>query len=123
MRQFLILSVDLVPSSLQTFSDLPDLVLVQTFLFVVVLHVEILNHLVFVLNVLFDLVDIVGSLTVVFLFGPVLRFLTFLGSRKNVFDCVGDDEVFVRFEAMNRSFVDFRNSVLLVSAVVGEIAD
>ena len=84
---------------------------------------KVLNHFVLVLNVLFDLVDVLGSLPKVFLSGPVLRLFALFGSRENVFDGVGDDEIFVRFEAMYRSVNCSRDSVLLVPAVVGEIAD
>jgi hypothetical protein len=95
----------------------------QELLFIVVLHVQILNHFVFVLNVVFNLVDVVRSLAEVPLLGPVEIIFSFLGGREDVFDRVGGDEIFVRFEAMHRPFVGSRNSVFLVAAVVGEVTD
>lgn len=41
---------------------------------------KILDHSILVLNVLFDFLEVLGDLTVIFLFNPVSGFLTSLGS-------------------------------------------
>ena len=103
---------------------LTDIFLINlSLLFVVVLHVEVLNHLVLVLDVVFDVVQVVRGLPVIFLVEVVGWFRCLLGGWKDVFDCICHDEVFVRFQTKDRSIVGFRNCVLLVPAVIGEIAD
>ena len=84
---------------------------------------EVLDHGVFVLDIILDSVEVVRSLTKVLFLSPILLFLSLLGDREDVFDCVGNNEIFVRFQALHRSLVDFWNSFLLVSAVVGEVAN
>jgi len=85
--------------------------------------VKILNHLVFILNVLFDPRDVLRSLTKILLFSPVFRLFCLFSCGKNVFDGIGDDKIFVRFESMNRFLVNPGNRVLLMPTVIGEIAD
>ena len=84
---------------------------------------EILNHLVLILDVIFNVVQVVRGLPVVFLVEVVGWFRRLLGGRQDVFDGVCYDEVFVRFQSQHWSIVGFRNRILLVPAVVGEIAD
>ena len=84
---------------------------------------EILNHLVLILDVIFNVVQVVRGLPVIFLVEVVDWFWFFLGGRQDVFDRVCHDEVFVRFQAQHWPVVGFRNCILFVPAVVGEIAD
>ena len=84
---------------------------------------EILDHLVLVLDVVLNMVQVVRGLPVVFLVEVVGWFRRLLGGRQDIFDCVCHDEVFVRFQSQHRPIVGFRNRVLLVPTVVREIAD
>ena len=78
MRQVLILPVDLVPFVLQPSSDLPNLIfsqnsssINQVVLLFVVLCVQVLDHRVFGVDVLFYSLDVLGDLPVVWLLCPV----------------------------------------------------
>jgi hypothetical protein len=62
--------------------------------FIAVLLVQILDHGVFVLNVLFYSVQVLGGLAEVLLLLPVDGFFSSFGGRQDVFDRVGHDEVF-----------------------------
>ena len=84
---------------------------------------QILNHLILVLDVILYLVNVLGSVAIILLLEPVLSFLSLLGNRKDVLDGVCYDEVFIRFQAMNWPIVCFWNCVFLVSAVIREIAN
>jgi hypothetical protein len=58
---------------------------------------QVLNHGVFVLDVLFDLVNVLWVLAKVLLFQIVDLLLGPLGGGENVLDGVGDYEVFITF--------------------------
>lgn len=82
---------------------------------------EVLNHFVFVLDVLFDAVEVVRSAAEVLLLEPVRIVLLLFGNRENVLDGVRHDEIFVRFQSMHRLLMDLGNCIFFVSAVIGEV--
>lgn len=84
---------------------------------------EVLNHSVFILNVVLDSVKIVRCATEVLLLKIVRLFLFLLSNRKDVLYSVGHDKVFVRFESEDGPLICLRNALLLVSAVVGEVTN
>ena len=84
---------------------------------------EVLNHSVFILNVVLDSVEIVRCATEVLLLKIVRLFLFLLSNRKDVLYSVCHNKVFVRFESEDGSLICLRNALLLVSAVVGEVTN
>lgn len=71
VRELLVLLVDLVPLGLEALSDGVDLLVREAVLVHLVLLVQVPDHLVLVVDVLLDLVDVGRSLAVVLLLGPV----------------------------------------------------
>lgn len=88
-----------------------------------VLGVEVLDHLVLVLDVLLDALQVLGDLPVRLLLEPVDRVFLFFGSRQDVFDGVGDDEIFIGFQAHHRLLVRAGDCGLLVRAIIGKVSD
>lgn len=82
------------------------------------LKMQILNHCIFVLNVFLDFIEIVWGTSIVFFLEVVRVFFFSLGDREDVFDSIGHNEIFVRFQSMNGLFMSPRNGVLFVSAVI-----
>lgn len=85
------------------------------------LKMEILNHFVFVLNVFFDFIEVVWGTSVVFFLKVVRVFFLSLGDREDVLDSIGHNEIFVRFQSVDRPFISLRDDVLLVFAVIREV--
>jgi hypothetical protein len=84
---------------------------------------QILDHFVFVLDVFLYSFQVLRGPSEVLLLLPVHRLFSLLRRRQNVFDRVGYDEVLVGFQTLDWFFGHSGNWVLLVAAVVGEVAD
>ena len=82
-----------------------------------------MNHLVFVCDVFFDSVKVVWSSAEVFFLKIVSLFFAFFGIREDVLNGVGDDEIFVRFQALNRFITNFGNNIFFVSAIIRKVSD
>lgn len=82
------------------------------------LLMQILDHLVLVLDVLLDLLDVFGHLTVVFFLEVVHGLWDFLGRGQDVLDGVGHDKVLVAFEAVDWALFGTGHGLFLVAAVV-----
>jgi hypothetical protein len=85
--------------------------------------VKVLDHLVLVLDVLLDALQVLGDLPVRLLLQPVDRVLLLLCSRQDVLDGVGDDEVFIGFQAHHRLLVHAGDYGLLVRAIIREVSN
>lgn len=89
----LVLVVDLVPLLLESLADLIDFGLAQTVLLGLELALQVLDHLVLVVDVLLDLAQVLGSHAVVLLLDPVDGLRCAFGHRQDIFDRVADYEV------------------------------
>ena len=88
-----------------------------------ILPVQILNHLIFSTDVFLHSVDILWSLSVILLLQIIDRLWLSFRSRQYVLYGVGHYEIFIRFQSLHRLLVDARNSVLFMLAIVREISD
>jgi hypothetical protein len=95
----------------------------QMLLVFAVAGVEVLNHLVLVLDVLLDALQVLGDLPVRLLLQPVDRVLLLLRRRQDVLDGVGDDEVFIGFQAHHWLLVRPGDYSLLVRAVIRKVSN
>jgi hypothetical protein len=96
---------------------------VRGVLILVTAGVEVLDHPVLVLDVLLDALQVLGDLAVGLLPQPVDRVLLPLGRRQNVLDRVSHDEVLIGLQPEDGLVGVLGDGVLLVGAVVGEVAD
>ena len=85
------------------------------------LFVQISNHFILVIDVLFNLVNIARGLSVVLFLSPVDRLWGSLSHRQNVLDCVGNNEVLARLQSLHRLFVNTWDWRFFMLAIIGEV--
>ena len=121
MSQLLVLSIYFIPFLLQSFTELVYLILGQAVFMDLVLLVQISNHLVFVIDILFYLVDISWSLAVILFLCPVHWLRGSFVNRKDVLDGIRNNKVFSRFQSLDWFLMNAWDWRFLVLAVIGEI--
>ena len=82
---------------------------------------EILNHSILSLNILFDSIEVIGSLSKVRLLQPINRILSLLGVGENIFDSICNDEILIRLKSMNWLINCLRNRNFFMLAIIREI--
>lgn len=118
MSDALVLLIDLLPLLLESLPELIDFLL-RKGVFVlrdIVLHV--LDHFVFAGDVILDLLQVVRVFSIIRFVKPVLFHFGGFRNRQDVFDSVGDDEVFVRTEPLHRFILHGWNSLFFVTAII-----
>jgi hypothetical protein len=103
---------------LTSYSDRHCLNINENILLLIVLLMQVLDHLVLVLNVLLDLFDVLGHLAIVLLFQVFHGLGGFLCGGEDVFNSVGHYEVFVALEAVDRALFGTGHGVFFVAALV-----
>ena len=120
VSQLLVLVVDFIPLVLEALPDLVDLYFRKAVVLDLVLGVQVLDHLVLVVDVVLDPVQVVRSPPVVLLLGPVGFLGRLLGCRQDVLNRIRNDEVLAALEPLHRLLVHGRHWSFLVGAVVRE---
>lgn len=121
VSQLLVLVVHLIPFVLQSLPDGCHFRLRQAIIAGLVFLVQIPDHAVFVVDILLDPIQVLGSLPVVFLLGPLGGLGGSLGHRQNILDRVRYDEVFARAQPLHWLLMHARDCCLFMLAIVGEV--
>ena len=85
------------------------------------LLVQVSNHFVLVIDVLFYLVDVGRSLPVILFLNPVHRLGGSLRHWQNILDCIGNDEVFAWLQSLHWLLVDAWHRGPFVLAIIWEV--
>lgn len=85
------------------------------------LVVQISNHFILVIDVLFNLVNIARGLPVVLFLSPVHRLWSSFRHRQYVLDCVGNDEVLARLQSLHWLLMNTWDWSFFMVAIIGEV--
>lgn len=113
MSDVLVLLIDSLPLSLKSVHELSDLLgwhhVLLSFLFLSLIHMQILDHFVLTFNIVFYSLEIFGCFSEVFFLSPEGLFLDNLGSTEDILDGIGDNKVLITFKSENWFLISFGN--------------
>ena len=111
MSNILVLLIDSLPLSLKSVHELSDLLgwhhVLLSFLFLSLIHMQILDHFVLTFNIMFYSLEILGCFSEIFFLGPECFFLDNLRSTEDILDGIGDNKVFITFKSKNWFLISF----------------
>lgn len=123
MSDALICFIDLFPLFLETLSKLVDLLFCQTVFILRNIVLKILDHPIFILNVVLDVLEIFRDLSIVFLLNPIDLLFRGLRNWKNILNSVSHNEVLIRLQPKDRFIFDSGHRFFFVTAIISILLD
>lgn len=123
MGQLLILSVHIIPFILKAFTKLLHFSFRKAILFLLVLALQIFQHFILLVYILFYLLKIIWCLPIVLFLYPIDRFWGSFSHWQNVLYSIADYEILRWSQTMDWFFMHAGHRLPFMTAIIWEVAD